>query len=79
VIVNAGVQARLGAIDARAKLAAKRATRKQGNDPSFPQVQQPQFSTLTKRHAVYPVRTRAHHVSLGRKARTSRDDTAPSS
>jgi hypothetical protein len=39
VIVNARVQVRLGAIDARAKLAPKRATRKQGNDPSLPQVQ----------------------------------------
>ena len=35
VIMDAGVQARLSAIDARAKLVSERATRKQRNDPSL--------------------------------------------
>jgi hypothetical protein len=36
VVVNARVQARLGAIDARAKLVPERATWKEWNDPSLP-------------------------------------------
>ena len=72
------MKAHLSTIDTRAKPGAKRATWKQRNDPPLDRTQQPEYEALVARQAVFVVRRRAHHVSLGLKARMSRDDTAPS-